>query len=186
MRVLLALIPLAFTALAVAEDASKTNEVKVESLILNVPSTWKQEKPSNNLRLAQFVIPAAEGDKEAGELYISPPIGGTAEANIERWVGQFVAEGREVKMTQGETAQGKYIVVDLKGTYNKPDGPPVLRKTKPFPGYRMYGVIFSAKEGGNYFFKLTGPEKTVTAQADALRASFGAKAADEKEYKLEQ
>jgi gluconolactonase len=89
-------------------------------------------------------------------------------------------------MSQGETAQGKYILVDLKGTYLKPDVPPVLRKTKPAPGSRMYGVIFSANEGGNYFFKLTGLEKTVTAQADALRASFGAKAADEKEYKLEQ
>lgn len=186
MRAFLSVIPLAIASLAFADDAAKTSEVKVDKLTLKVPANWKQEEPSNNLRLAQFSIAAVEGDKDAAELVISPPIGGTAEANITRWVGQFESDGREVKMSQGEAAQGKYIVVDLKGTYLKPDGPPVLRKTKPTPGSRMYGVIFSAKEGGNYFFKLTGPEKTVTAQADALRTSFGAKAADEKEFKLEQ
>jgi hypothetical protein len=186
MRRFLALIPLAIATVGFAEDAAKTTEVKVDKLTLAVPEAWKQEKPASTLRLAQFSIPAVEGDKEASELAIFPPFGGTAEANITRWVGQFEAEGREVKMTQGESPQGKYIVVDLKGTYKKPEGPPVLQKTKPAPGYRMYGVIFSAKDGGNYFFKLTGPEKTVTAQADALRTSFGAKAADENEYKAEQ
>ena len=35
------------------------------------PVSWKQGKPSNRLRLAQFEIPAAEGDNEAGELVVS-------------------------------------------------------------------------------------------------------------------
>jgi len=179
---LLALIPLTIVAFAYADEA--TREVEVDRLKLAVPEAWKQEKPSNNLRLAQFSIAATEGDKDAAELTISPPIGGTVEANIARWIGQFDGEGRESKMTQGTVEQGDYILVDLKGTYKKPMGPPILNKTTPVEGYKMLGVVFKAKSGGNYFFKLTGPEKTVAAQADALRTSFGAKAADEKEYKL--
>ncbi|MBX3442530.1 MAG: hypothetical protein KF774_08980 [Planctomyces sp.] len=168
---------------ALAEDA--TRQVSVEKLKLTAPESWKQSEPTSSLRLAQFEIPAVEGDEEPSELVIFPPFGGTAKENIKRWIGQFEAEGRKVEMTQGTTPEGKYILVDLKGTYLKPMGPPVLQKTSPAPGYRMYGVIYTPKTGGNYFFKLTGPEKTVTAQSDAMRGLFGAKAADEKEFVLE-
>jgi hypothetical protein len=181
MRSLLALIPLT-AIVAYADDATRV--VDVEKIKLTVPESWKSEKPSNNLRLAQFSIAPADGDQDSAELTISPPIGGTTEANITRWIGQFDAEGREAKLTQGSVEQGDYILVDLKGTYKKPMGPPVLGKTTPVPGYKMLGVVFKAKGGGNYFFKLTGPEKTVAAQSEALRTAFGAKAADEKEYKL--
>lgn len=182
MRHLFVLLPLA-AVVAYAEDATKV--VEIEKIKMTVPDSWKQEKPSNNLRLAQFSIAPVEGDKDAAELTISPPIGGTVDANITRWVGQFEADGREAKMTQGSVEQGDYILVDLTGTYKKPMGPPILNKTTPMPGYKMLGVVFKAKGGGNYFFKLTGPEKTVAAQAEALRTSIGAKAADEKEYKPE-
>jgi gluconolactonase len=164
--------------------AADTKEVEVDKLKLAVPTTWESEKPSNRLRLAQFVIPKAEGDSEAGELVISPPIGGTPEANIQRWIGQFEADGREAKMTEGTAPDGKYILVNLKGTFKKSIGPPIAMKTTPKPGYRMLGVILQTKAGGNYFFKLTGPDKTVAGQAEALRTAFGAKEADEKEYKL--
>jgi gluconolactonase len=88
-------------------------------------------------------------------------------------------------LTKGTSPQGDYIFAEISGTYKKPDGPPILRKTTQAPGYRMQGVMMTLKSGGNYFFKLTGPDKTVAAQGDAFRASFGAKAADESEYKLE-
>ncbi len=175
---------IAATMVCVVGVAQETTEVAVDKLKFSVPKTWKQAEVTNNLRLAQFVIPAAEGDKEAGELVISGPFGGTAEANIQRWIDQFEAEGRTVKMTKGTSPQGDYVYVDLSGTYKKPDGPPILRKTIAAPGSRMHGVMLTLKGGGNYFFKLTGPDKTVAAQGDAFRASFGAKAADEKEYKL--
>lgn len=87
-------------------------------------------------------------------------------------------------MTKGTTEQGDYVLVDLQGTYRKPDGPPFLRRTKPAPNYRMMAVIFSAKAGGNYFLKVTGPKATVESITDAFRATFGGKAADESEYEL--
>jgi hypothetical protein len=165
--------------------AAETKEVTIEKLKFNVPTSWKQEEPSNALRLGQFKIPAVEGDTDQAELYVTPPIGGTAKANIQRWVNQFQASGRQVKMTKGTCPQGEYVFVELSGTYNKPDGPPVLQKTKPVEGYRMMGVMLTVQGGGNYFFRMTGPDKTVAAQAEAFRASFGAKATGETEYTLE-
>lgn len=169
-------------------DASgKTNDIKVQDITLRVPQSWKQQPPSNRLRLAQFDIPAAEGDKEDAELVISSfgGGGGGIDANVQRWIDQFQPEGRRAKVHTGTTPQGAYVIADLTGTYNKPDGPPIQRKTIPTPGSRMLAVILTVEDKANYFLKLTGPEKTVTAAAEALRASFGADAGKEKEYRLQ-
>ena len=45
-------------------------------------------------------------------------------------------------------------------------------KPSPQPGSRMLAAILKLKSG-NYFLKLTGPDKTVAAAAEAFRASFG-------------
>ena len=162
----------------------KTREVKAHDLTLNVPTDWKQQQVSNNLRLAQFAIDPAEGDEQPAELVVFPPFGGTISENVKRWIDQFQAEGRKVVMTQGETEQGNYVLVDLSGTYNTPDGPPILRRTVATPDYRMIAVMLSAKAGGNYFLKLTGPKKTVESIVDEFRQTFGADASKEKPYEL--
>lgn len=171
------------------EDDSKapeenTRKVKAGPLTLQVPASWKSEEPSNRLRLAQFSLPAAEDDRENAELVLSGPFGGSARENVERWIAQFEAEGREVTMTQGVSEQGKYIFVELAGTYNMPIGPPIRRQSKPMPGYRVLNVMLMT-QSGNYFFKLAGPDKTVKSAAAALRKSFGGEPAKESEYTLE-
>lgn len=165
----------------------ETTEVKLRDLTLNVPADWKQEEPKSRLRLGQFRIPAAEGDKEDAELAVfSFGAGGGIEANVKRWIGQFDAQDRKVAMFGGKCEQGQYLLVDLSGTYNKPVGPPIQQKTEATPGSRVVNVIMVVPEKGLYFLKLAGEQKTVSAQMDALRASFGAKAEDEKEVKLDE
>lgn len=175
-----------YACTARAEDKPvKVNEVKVKDITLKIPSNWKSAPPSNNLRLAQFEIPAVKGDKEPAELVVSSfgGTGGGMAANISRWVGQFVADkNRKVKVTQGESKLGKYVFADLSGTYNKSIGPPFLRKTKAVPDSRMLGVILAVEGKAYYFLKLTGPNKTVSSVAKELRASFGANAKDEKPF----
>ncbi|QDV52480.1 hypothetical protein [Gimesia fumaroli] len=167
-----------------ADKAEKTNEVKIKDITLKVPASWKSAPPSNNLRLAQFEIPAVKGDKEPAELVISSfgGTGGGVSANITRWIGQFASEGRKVKVTQGESKDGKYVFADLTGTYNKSIGPPFLRKTKAVPDSQMLGVILAVEGKAYYFLKLTGPKKTVSSVVDEFRASFGANAKEEKPF----
>ena len=170
------------TVLVLERDASaQDKQVKIRDIALAVPAKWKQQPPSNRLRLAQFVIPAVEGDKEAAELVISSfgGDGGGVKANVTRWQKQFQAEGRKSALAKGQCEQGEYVVVELSGTYNKPDGPPILRKTKPMPNARMVGVILKVEGKGFYFLKLTGPDKTVAAAGTALRKSMGAEKSKE-------
>lgn len=161
-------------------------DVKIGELELKLPKSWKQSDATLPMRLATFEVPAGEGDKDNGEFVISsfPGGGGGVDANISRWVGQFSAEGRKAVVRQGKAGESDYFVADISGTYMKPDGPPILRKTKETPGQRMVGVILNTKDSGVYFLKLTGPDATVAAQLDAVRASFGGKHDDEKEYEF--
>lgn len=170
------------------EAEVRTIEVELKGgLKLNVPETWKQSKPSSRLRLAQFAIPAAKGDDEGGELAIfNFGFGGGAKANIERWIGQFQADDREVSVKEGAIEAGRYFFVEISGTYNKPIGPPIAQRTKAAPGSRMLGVMLGVEDKGIYFLKMTGPDRTVLNQAQALRASFSADAKKEKEVDLDE
>lgn len=172
------------------EDKTKDEgpkEVKIEDITLKVPASWKQQPPANKLRLAQFVIPAAEGDDLPTELVISsfPGGGGGVEANLKRWSEQFSSEGRKVTITSGKSPQGEYVLHDVSGTYLfSPGGPFAGGKKEARANHRSISVILTVKDKGNYFLRMTGPEKAVKAAADSFRESFGAVAKDEKPYEI--
>lgn len=166
------------------EKAKETREVQAKDLKLVVPKSWKQEEPSNRLRITQFKIAPADGDKDPAELTISQA-GGSVNDNLKRWVNQFQPKDRTVKITKGKSTQGEYFVVDVIGTYNKPDGPPIAGKTIPVGGQRMLAVMLQIEDKGSYFLKLNGAEKTVSGIAADLRSAIGVKADDENEFKLE-
>ena len=170
---------------ASAGDApEKTTEVKHKALTLNVPKTWKQTPKRSSMRLATYNIPAAQDDEDKAELaiYNFPGGGGSVEANISRWIGQFENKGRKTKVTRGKAGDHGYYVVEVSGTYNKPVGPPIRRKTKTVKGSRMLAVILQL-DTGVYFLKMTGKDETVTAQAKTLRTSFGGSIDSEEEHK---
>ncbi|WP_166825306.1 hypothetical protein [Thalassoroseus pseudoceratinae] len=157
-------------------------------LELSVPSTWKQTKPNSRLRLAQFEIPAADADGEPVELTIFSFAGGGGQirANIERWIGQFEAEGRKAKVIIGKAEQGQYVFVDVTGTYNRSVGPPILGKTESLPGARMLAVILAKPleaPKAVYYLKMAGKEDTITANYDKFREAFGANKETEEEPK---
>lgn len=166
--------------------AEKTKTVTAKDIKLTVPTSWKQGEVTNRLRTAQFEIPAAEGDKDAAELvvYFFGGAGGGVDANLQRWAGQFQPAGKKQQIYQGKSNQGEYHLIDITGVYNKPIGPPVQRMTNPTPGYQMLGIVLLVKDKGNYFLKLTGPQKTVATAAEALRKAIGADIKNEKKSDL--
>lgn len=171
---------------AAAAEPAKTRTVEAGELKLKVPEAWQQKPASSTMRLAQFTIPKVEGDAENGEfvVFFFGGAAGGAQANVERWIKQFQAKDRKVTLREGKSPQGEYVFVDLRGTWNKPVGPMIQQKTVPMPHARVLGVILAVKGQGNYFIRLTGPEKTITANADAFRTAIGANEKSEKEYKL--
>ena len=158
---------------------------QVEPLNLKIPVTWKEVKSRSNMRAATVEIPAAKGDKEKGELAVFIFGPQSLDQNIDRWIGQFRPAGRKSKVVKGKRKGGgdnsAYYLVDISGTWKKPDGPPFLQKTKDAPGYRMLGVLIPARNA-LYVLKLTGPDKTAAAQAKALRNAIGGDAKTEKPH----
>lgn len=187
---LLVLCFVTFTACELrSEDKAddKTVVVKIKDLTLTLPDDWKQEDPSNNMRLSQFKIAPVKGDKAPAELVVSSFKGGGGgiAPNLKRWVGEFDADGRKSKIVKGESEQGPYYLSDLTGTFNKRAGGPFAGgKTTPIPGSRALGVILLVPDGDPYFLKLTGPQKTVTAAEKAFKKSFGADAEQEEPFEL--
>ena len=188
-RTILIGLALMFAACGVAQDKAakkETREVKVQDITLAVPADWKEQPPANRLRLAQFVIPPAGSGEKPTEMVVSffGGGGGGVDANIERWIGQFEADGRKSKVTKGTSKQGPYYLVDVSGTYKMPIGPPIQGRTESVPDARMLGIILEVEGKGNYFLKMAGPAKTVSAQEEALRASIGGDKQSEKPHEL--
>jgi gluconolactonase len=132
------------------------------------------------MRLGEFEIPPQSGDSEGATLavfHFGSGGAGSARANQQRWLGQFAPEGRKVLLAEGEAGGKRFTIVDLAGTFNKPDGPPIQRRSKPVPGSRVINAMLEADDGA-YFFKLTGLEKTVGASKADFLESFGGRISD--------
>jgi gluconolactonase len=164
------------TVVKETSSAKKTRVVKAGGLTLQVPLEWKQGTPTSTMRLAEFEIPPkADGGQGASLVLFHFGAGGagSAKANIERWVGQFAPEGRQVTRSKGRSPAGDYTLVDISGTYNKPIGPPIRRQSTPVPDSRVINVMLDAPDGA-YFFKLVGGTDGVGAIIpDLLRAFRG-------------
>ena len=184
-RLLIIALALFVTTTGLRAD-DKPAEVKVKDLTLLIPASWKVAPNSSNMRLATYATPAADGDQEGGELTVFsfPGGGGDVSANISRWVQQFAGEGRTSKVTKGRAGENEYYLADISGSYNKPVGPPILRKTELAADYRMLGAIITLEGKGVYYLKLTGPAASIKAEVDHFRASFGADAKNEADYEL--
>ncbi len=171
---------------AAANGAVKTTPVKAGDLTLNIPAGWKPLEVRPGFRAAQFTIPAADGDKTGGELvvyYFGKGGAGGVGPNVKRWIGQFEAAERKVRVLEGKSNLGDYTFVDLTGAYNKPIGPPVEMKSERMPGWRvLVSVVQTAN--GPYFLKFDAPAKTAAANEAAFRAAFGGNAKTEKPAEL--
>ncbi len=168
-----------------AEGEAELQEIPLGKLKVSLPATWMSKPSASQMRLAQFTIPAAEGDAESAEMVVfhfGKGGAGAAGANVERWIKQFEPKGRTVKLVEGKSSTGDYTLVDLAGTYQMPVGPPIQQKTRPLPEARVINVMLR-HEDGPLFLKLAGPQKTVSAAIDDFRKAFGLDASTEQEQK---
>jgi hypothetical protein len=155
-------------ATALAESAA--------GLHWTAPAGWKAGPPQT-MRAATYAVDAAPGDTAKSECvvyFFGAGQGGTIDANIERWKGQFTTAGKPAAaVVSKRTAHGiAMTTIDVAGEYSGLGGP--LATSKSVPGYRLLGAIVEGP-GGNIFVKFTGPAKTMAANKakfDSLLASF--------------
>jgi hypothetical protein len=147
-------------------------------LAWTVPKEWIEEPPKSGMRRAQYRLPAASGDREDGECvvyYFGAGQGGEVKPNLDRWADQFGGPGATPPKFSEMKAGGLSISrAEARGTYT---GSPMSMGGGPEPApkadYMLLGAIVPGPES-NWFFKCTGPEKTMEANRtrfDALLAS---------------
>ncbi|MGI8837706.1 MAG: hypothetical protein ACR2H4_13865 [Pyrinomonadaceae bacterium] len=146
----------------------------------NVPEGWQTEKPSSNMRAAQYKLPRAEGDSADAELvlyYFGQGQGGSAQANIDRWLNQMQqpdgSSSKEKAKIETTTINGMLVTtVDVTGKYNggmaSPGAAPSATPAD-MSNYRMRAAIIETPKG-SYFVKLTGPQNTVSHWDQAYTA----------------
>ena len=163
-RILTVGLAASLVGLVAASPEDEVQNVQAGELTFKAPSAWKSEKPSSPMRKGQIKIKPAAGDDEGAELVITsfPGAVGGIEANVKRWEGGFQEadkstakakvekrKGLNVEVTRVEVA-GRYVAAMMPGQPGKNDK----------PNYRLLGAIVPTAES-TYFFKLTGPDRTV-------------------------
>ena len=124
------------------------------------PKGWVAQQPSSSMRVAQYGLPGSAGEATLGIFFFGPGQGGSVEANIDRWFGQFTqkdgqpAQGRRWTRQVGDI---EITGVDVSGTFSAGMG---MGDTMPQAGYRMLGAI-AVHRSGTVFFKMTGPAQTI-------------------------
>ena len=163
------------TALACLLLAAPALAESAGGISWTAPASWKADAP-RPMRVATYLVPDAKSDSEGAEcgvFYFGQGQGGSVDANIQRWVGQF--EAVKPPAPKKERIAGfEVTLVEVNGTFNASMGGPMGPKT-PRPGYKLLGAIVEGPNG-NVFFKLTGPAKAVeAARGDFMKMLKGAK-----------
>ena len=158
--------------LAAEEGSSEQDRtMKLGEFKLVAPAKFARKQPRSQIIAYEFAVPAAEGDQQAGRFTVMAA-GGSVEANLERWYGQFTqpdgSSTKDATKIEELTAAGqKVVLADMSGTYDDKPGPmaPGVKREN----YRMLGAIVSTPDG-NFYLKFYGPRKTVGEQRDAFVA----------------
>jgi hypothetical protein len=135
------------------------------SLTFDPPAAWKSRPAASTMRVAEFVVPKAQGDPEDGELivYFFGGTGGSVDANVQRWIGQFQQPSGKAPSAPSRATLNvgslKVTTVDVSGTYIAEVRPGAAERHNKL-NFRMRAAVIETPKGP-YFVKFTGPANTV-------------------------
>ena len=142
-------------------------KVSLGSMHLTAPDGWVRKQPRSRITLAEFTLPRVEPDAADGRLTITR-VGGSVEANVERWKQQFAGKPKQESKEQVEIAGVQVTTIDLSGTYNDQHGMSQAVAAQ-LSDYRMRAAVFSI-QGQQFIIKCYGPVKTMADNEDAFMA----------------
>jgi hypothetical protein len=159
---------------------NQSNVPATGELRFKAPEGWITEKTTSAMRAAQYKLPKADGDPDDASLvlyYFGAQQGGSAQANVERWINQIEqpdgSASRDKAKSETTTINGlKVTTVDVAGTYTA-EMTPGSGDRHNAANYRLRAAVIETPKG-NYFAKLVGPAKTVAkweqAYSDYLKS----------------
>ena len=142
------------------------------------PAPFAQRAPKSRMRAAEYGLPGDAGEGELTVYYFGPGQGGSVQANMDRWIGQFTQpDGSDskaaAKIAERKVGDLKVTTLDLTGTF---DGgmAPMMQKAPaaPMTDHRVLGAIAEGPQGP-VFFKLVGPAATLGSAEQAFEGLVG-------------
>lgn len=129
-----------------------------EGIGFAIPNSW-QEIPNVKMIDSKYIIPSEHGDMEM----TLTSMGGGAEGNINRWVGQVGRDpGEEPSRSTIEVAGIKSSMVDVRGSFNSTVGD----NKGPQEDWRLIGIVIPMQR--DFTIKLVGPREAVVEFKDEL------------------
>ena len=137
------------------------------SLTYDKPSDWVLAESNSQAVVARFIVPRIEGDSEDAECvllsFAEEKISG--EEKLEQWTKQMLQPddrpSEELATTTSYDVQGmKVTIIDVPGIFS-PRVHPNSKMRYYNRGFRLKAAVIESPER-LIFFKLTGPDRTVT------------------------
>ena len=138
-------------------------------LAVTVPEGWVEE-PGSGMRLATIRFPRVESDEVDGEMSVTV-IGGSVEANIDRWQGQFAERPEPVRRDWTTPGGVEVTTVKLAGTFTAAMAPRAGGGGAATADTVLLGAI--ARVPGSdrsLFFKSWGPRATMERWEESFEA----------------
>ena len=132
-------------------------------LAYDVPKDWRAVEASSSMRLAQWSYGA---ESEIVIFYFGEGQGGSIEANLDRWYGQFQqpdggSTRERAKVTKSKVGGLVITRADVEGTYTAPVRPGAAEH-HDLPGHRMIAAVVEGPSGP-WFIRFLGPAKEISA-----------------------
>ena len=154
--------------------SGSVDRIDLGGVTVKRPEGWEYRHPTSTMRRAELGVQADEGSAGLVVYFFGNQGAGSAQANIERWIGQFKnpdgspVEG--VKPAKRKVAGFEVTHVEVAGTYvgGMGAGTPGAGQ----PDQRMLATIVATPRGP-YYFKFLGDDAVVVNNRGAYEALLG-------------
>ena len=133
-------------------------------LAYDAPADWAAKPSSSSMRAAVWELAGGDAPAEVVIFYFGEGGGGGAEANLDRWLGQFEqpdgsATRDKAKITERTVNGLELTIADIRGTFVAPVRPGAPQRNNS-AGHRMIAAVV---EGGTgpWYIRVLGSEATM-------------------------
>jgi len=165
------------TAAAILSACASDSDARTSGapLVFACQEGWIEEQPSSDMRAVQYRLTGAGIDSGDASLvvYHFGGAGGSAEANLERWVSQFEQPDGSPSADRMERQEGvlngrAILEVELSGIFVAETFPGSGERVHR-PNTRMLAAILQS-DHGPYYIKMVGPASAVIRWEPSYRA----------------
>jgi hypothetical protein len=171
-RVLVGLVSCATLGATLPRSAGAQSTVDLLGYHTAVPAAWVPRKPGSTMRLAEYVVPRANGSADSAEVvvyFFGKSQGGNVAANLARWRAQFsTPDGSPVPETviRDSTLAFPVTFAEFRGTYARGIGAGSAPEDARTGQALLAGIAETPR--GTLFIQLFGPAARVAAERDVF------------------